>query len=407
MHSGLKTFKTEEKNASIKNNYYSIHTFELKIPLYIDSFSNYKLLLEGCCTQNRRREGWRNRYYYSRRKNPDKTAHASCFTCYDNEKLFSCGISDICIVEQRLTGGGYYRNEKTVSAGIEFQVNPRILLGYTENKYISIVPGGEIKNIIPMLVKTLTPYGFSETDLRMAVLNRMDLCANIDLENQASAEQYLKLLRKGGVYMGLKFKEMPVDPVSHRRKHPPNEVRYVNGPVFGTPAREVLSIYLKYCQMQEKSGRYDPGELQLAKGQVRFELRIYTKKLPYLAGKYDCRISNELLNMAGAMGADIFTRYLEGLYGTGKFVSSSRAIELIEQTRHHRAVKDLMIEIVNQTRRSDMAGAFCKLTSVKRCQFRKYFNELGISPVSFPDSWKRESFENPVTYIMTKNVNSR
>lgn len=407
MHSELKTDKTEEKNAGIKDNYYSIHTFELKIPLDIHSFSKYKLSLESCCIENSQRKGYRNRYYYFRRKNPNKTAHANYFTCYDNEDLFSSGISDISIIEQRLTGGEYYNNDKTVSASITFQVNPRILLGYTKNKYISIIPDDEIENIMPTLINTLTPYGFEESDLKLAIINRMDLCANIDLENQESAEQYLKLLRRGGTYMGLKVKEMPIDPVSHRRKHPPNEVRYVNRPIFGNSTREMLSIYLKHPQMEEKSYKYDPNEIELAKGQIRFELRIHMKKLPYLAKKYGCKISNELLNMSRAMGADIFSKYLEGLYGKGKFVKFSRVIELIEQTSHHREIKDTMIEIVNQTRKCDMADAFRPLTTLKKSQFRKYFNELGISPVSFPDSWERESFENPVTYVMTKNVNSR
>lgn len=96
--------------------------FELKIPLDIHSFSKYKLSLESCCIENSQRKGYRNRYYYFRRKNPNKTAHANYFTCYDNEDLFSSGISDISIIEQRLTGGEYYNNDKTVSASITFQV---------------------------------------------------------------------------------------------------------------------------------------------------------------------------------------------------------------------------------------------------------------------------------------------
>lgn len=130
---------------------------------------------------------------------------------------------------------------------------------------------------MPTLINTLTPYGFEESDLKLAIINRMDLCANIGLESQEAAEQYLKLLRRGGAYMGLKFKEMPIDPVSHRRKHPPNEVRYVNRPISGNSTREMLSIYLKHPQMEEKSYKYDPNEIELAKGQIRFELCIHIK----------------------------------------------------------------------------------------------------------------------------------
>ena len=113
-------------------------------------------------------------------------------------------------------------------------------------------------------------------------IKRLDLCANIRLKDQPAAERYLKLMRKGGHYRGLNTKEMPLDPVSHRHKHPENEVRYVNGSYSRNGIRETLYIYLKYPQMQERSYLYDAGEIEQAKGQVRFELRVKAPKLRYL-----------------------------------------------------------------------------------------------------------------------------
>lgn len=54
-----------------------------------------------------------------------------------------------------------------------------------------------------------------------------------------------------------------------------------------------------------------------------------------------------------------------------------------------------------------MADTFRMFAPEKKCQMRKYFNELGISPVTLRGSWKEEEFENPVFYIMKQNVNDR
>lgn len=391
-----------KKNAGKRNNYYSIHTFEVKIPLGIKAFVEYKVLLENCCKSRKDRSNCCNKFYYdSWRKNV--SAHVNYFTCYDNDELFGRGISDIRLVEKRVFVD---HNGVTISAGITFHVNPRKLLGHYENPYICIVPGSEAGMIIPALFKVLKSYGFKEKELRTAAIRRLDICANIDMGKQESAECYLGLMRRGGYYMGLDDKEMPMDPVSHRRRHPPNEVRYVSRTVSRGGVRETLSIYLKHSQMQENRSRYSAEEIERAKGQVRFELRIGSDKVSYLTEKYKCASSLALISMPGEIGEDILSRYLEGLYGKGKFIKFSRAVKLIRHTSSHRkAVKEKMIQIVEQTRKTDMADAFHSLSAGS--QYRNYFNELGISPITLRDSWRVEEFEHPVTYILTRNVNER
>lgn len=60
--------------------------------------------------------------------------------------------------------------------------------------------------------------------------------------------------------------------------------------------------------------------------------------------------------------------------------------------------KDEMIQIVEQTWKTDMADAFRMFAPEKKCRFRKYFNKLGISLLTLRDSQKEEQFENPVFY---------
>ncbi len=397
----------EEKNAGRKNNGYSIHTFEVVIPLLNqDAFIKYKSLLENRCTKQDARSGYHNQHYYMCLKKRLTHAFANHYTCFDNEDLFRLGISNLCLMKGKYITPDYQAN--TGKMFISFQVNPRILLGHTENKYICIIPCSEIEQVIPALFATLRTFGFEDDVLIATEIKRLDLCANIRLKDQPAAERYLKLMRKGGHYRGLNTKEMPLDPVSHRHKHPGNEVRYVNGSYSRNGIRETLSIYLKYPQMQERSYLYDAGEIEQAKGQVRFELRVKAPKLRYLKKKYARPTSIQLLDAVQDIGIDILGAYLGGIYGTGKFVKTSHAIELVKQTNcHHKQVKGIMSQIIRQARKTDIAEAFHILPPQQRYMFKTYFNRLGISPVTFPDSWEEEAFENPATYILNNNVNER
>lgn len=393
----------EEKNAGHKKSFYSIHTFEIRMPLSPDNQRRYELFLEKYCVHNEKRTNYRNRLYFSYFQYCQNYRYANNFTCYDNENLFRLGISDICMVKKNyLLYGTYICN---VEYSITFRVNPRILLDFPDNKYIRIVPCDELENIMPALISVFKPYGFQQNDLERAFIKRLDICANINLGDQYLAEKYLKLLRKGGFYMGLRSRFMPVSPKSHRRMHPPNEVRFINRSA-DSYTLETLSVYLKHPQMLEHSARYDAGEIERAKGQIRFELRTCSRKNIYLRKKYGCDVPTDLISSAEIIGSDIFTKYLEGLYGKGKFVKYSRAVELIEKAEnHHKATKDTMIQMVNQARNTDLSDAYGILPPEKIFWFRKYFNDLGISPITLRDSWKADFFENPVVYIRTRNVN--
>ena len=221
------------------------------------------------------------------------------------------------------------------------------------------------------------------------------------------AEKYLKLLRKGGYYRGLNQKAKLLDPVAHRYVYPPNEIRYLNQSFSGRRIRETLSIYLKYAQMRERDNVYSTEEMDLAKGQIRFELRISSDKILYFMKKYACMDSDDFINHTSELGERVLAGYLSGLYGTGRFVRFSEAMEIIGKSNHQRKIKRTMERIVERTRKEDMAAAFADMTSGEKSRFRNYFNDLGISPVTFPDSWKESNFENPIIYIMVNNVNER
>lgn len=65
MNNAQKTNIVEEKNASHRKSFYSIHTFEIRIPLNPDIQSKYELFLEKDCVHNKQSTAYHNQLYYS------------------------------------------------------------------------------------------------------------------------------------------------------------------------------------------------------------------------------------------------------------------------------------------------------------------------------------------------------
>ncbi len=92
----------------------------------------------------------------------------------------------------------------------------------------------------------------------------------------------------------------------------------------------------------------------------------------FISKKYGCNAPTDLISAAEIIGSDIFTKYLEGLYGKGKFIKYNKAIELIIQSKnHHKTTKDTMLQIVNQTRKTDLMDAYDVLPLFRRLPKQK------------------------------------
>jgi len=395
----------KEKNAIINTDgNYSIHTFEAAVEFDKCYILEVKRVLGRSFIKNGLRSSRKNERFYAWRNSRERE-FCNRYTCYDNKDLFERGILEVCIVE--LMHKEPDRNVPTVRrCFLRFRVNPRPLLGHFNNRYICIAPEEELSLIVPKLRDILPEYGINTCMLDCLYVKRLDYCCNIDLGSQKSAERYLKLLKKGGYYRAMNFKVKVFDEKQHRYVYPWNEVRYVNHS-WNVYRREELSIYLKYSQMLESEKNYDAAELETAKGQIRIELRVELPKLRYLKKKYQCYEPDSLLGNSGEIGEGLLSVYLHGLYGTGMFVSTGKAIRRINTSSHRPSVKKLMEDIVLETKRISFAEACEHFDTGKKSEIRKYFNEMGISPITVPDSWEEKVFENPVTYIMTNNVNER
>ena len=114
----------------------------------------------------------------------------------------------------------------------------------------------------------------------------------------------------------------------------------------------------------------------------------------------------ELVNLAEAIGDSELLDRLCGLYGTGKFMKKKDAFHIIEQSGHRHSVRNFMKRIIEDTRQENLMYALENYGG-DRSRMKSYFNELNISPITIPESWSIEEFENPLTYIKTRNVNER
>ena len=134
------------------------------------------------------------------------------------------------------------------------------------------------------------------------------------------------------------------------------------------------------------------------------------RKFEHIEKKYGCTTLNDAMELSGYMGEVILGKYLGKIFGTGKIMSYSRAIKHIDSLKWQQRVRDKMKMVVQQTKSSDMDEAlwsvFGKNSNTKR-NYVGYFNKAGISPITVPDSWAISEFENPITYIETRNVNER
>ena len=251
--------KSNEKKYAT-NGRCSIHTFEMCIPLMQDSMERYLKMLNTRFIYNAGRTYSENKEYRERlKKSYVSPVMLTRYRCYDNNDLFENGLSFFCLKEKVIAGDIY--NGETVHRDIMFQVNPRILMGHKEFKYICIVPGNEVGMIVDRLVDLLLPYGCLENDIRTAVITRLDICSNITLDDQIQAKAYLHCLRKGGYYKGLYLNDKVFSRTAHRKVYRQNEVKFTGRNPKPRRIRQEISIYTKHDQMEGSNKPYDLDEV--------------------------------------------------------------------------------------------------------------------------------------------------
>ncbi len=381
----IENYNTIYEKIAYNSQNYSVHTFEFWLPIDIYKREIVYQQIKSKLSIDVYRS---NKYINNFANKNGIRREVRCFKGLEKQ-----GIKRIEFVIIRGVDGAIYNVYLTAI------VNPRKLLGYEKYRDVCIVPERDLGKICEKLVAELVKLGFNEVCILECHLARIDFCANFQMENQKQAERYLKILKKGRQVYGMHWKK-EYDSIGHRQSFPDNEATQMG-------ENNDMSIYLKAAQMEENRKYFDLSEIKMAEGQIRIELRTFRRKIHYLEKRFDAYSTSEFLACASEIGSKYMMKYLRLIYGEGRILKRTKALNVIWNSKKSAESKALMERVVMETKTHDFDFAWQNATEEERRKILPLFNSLGISPITIPDSWEEEYFENPLWYIETANVNER
>ena len=139
---------------------------------------------------------------------------------------------------------------------------------------------------------------------------------------------------------------------------------------------------------------------------IRIELRIKRSKIQYDARTNGCEDVRAQLEMASEIARKNIPRYIKSVYGTGKFVKYEKAKRLIQESGYIKQTKETLLGFLKEVSLKDLEEAKKKYEKdFNKCM--KWFNELGISPITIEKGAKVKEMENPLYYIEHRSKNYR
>lgn len=157
-------------------------------------------------------------------------------------------------------------NQRTTRK-ILITINPRAMLHKDDYPYVYISSKEDIRRSLEILTKFFVDVGINDwISLNILRVDRIDLSTNINLNDNATAEQYMKLLRQGNYPYS--SRRVCIYSKSQRRKIPtPNSFTVKS-------LRWEFSVYNKQYQLKDNEKKYPKKEIEEAEGIIRFELRL-------------------------------------------------------------------------------------------------------------------------------------
>lgn len=418
----LKSNMIDDSNITgFADSHYSIHTMELSVPLV----SRYECMGMITLLKDTLGINW-NRTSELLKSKPDFILLSGnpLVWHFGNHNLFPYGIWDVTVRQTSILEGYYYYK-------LSFKVNPRALMGHKEYPYICIVPTEDLPYIMNALKEILWEHlRLPQYYLDSIYLSRVDFCANILMDSQEDAERYMKLLQQFLVPRGMKLKQ----------RYDAKQKRWVIGDNgFELKGKQNdISIYLKYNQMKNRIKnygiKYSQEELEASKGQIRFEVRLKRQKILYTCRRisktkdsrpYDTeqftgfeydKSPEAFLGEASSQAQRYMENFLRMMYGKGNFYSLSEAKRIIRSSNSYAKTKyqaEKLLDMVSihkglrnsLTEISQLIGTHETQAVWQYC--RAFSNKWNVSLVTIPRSWGISQYENPISYIKTRNVNQR
>ncbi len=274
-------------------------------------------------------------------------------------------------------------------------VNPRRMFHADDHPYVYIAAQEEILQSMELIQRLLDEADITEITRDTFKLSRVDYCVNIDLGDEDAVHDYLRLMKKGRILYAMQRK---TEYSCIGRRFIPTSRSFTTN-----SAQTEFSIYDKYYQLNAEKEKYDPEEIEEARGLIRIEYRAKRPKICYEERKLDCAETLGFLELTPEIAERNICRFLKLTYGTGKFVRLKKAIELIDSSSYQQRTKNIMKKILQETVRRDLNNA--RLCFEDFYKYMKKFNQLGISPITLDKRSKYKEMENPLYYIEHCNKN--
>ena len=180
--------------------------------------------------------------------------------------------------------------------------------------------------------------------LEYFVLKRIDCCVDIDLQNNQTVEEYIRLLKKGNRPYGYHDNQMIL-------KHQGKNIYKKNGIDFINYQGIQFSAYNKYKQLL--SIRVPEVTAKQAENILRIEVKLFDKKLKeileYNSMFFDEYVSEIMLYYFISNSKNILLHYLSKLSYKGTYYKKDQAITIIKNSNLKQKPKEnciLLLEIV-------------------------------------------------------------
>lgn len=284
---------------------------------------------------------------------------------------------------------------------IVIRINPRAMLHKNDYPYVYIASQKDIRKCIKIMEKFFHDTKINHwISLEILRISRIDLAANINLGDNESVRQYMKLLRQGNYPYSMK--RVCIYSKSQKREIPTPNSFTIKSKTYE------FSIYDKQRQLTDNKKDYSDKEITEAEGIIRIEFRISSSSLIHNIAKKKFKYEKtaDILLNADVMAEFYIIRYIEKCYGTGAFVKKAEAEKIINSSNYKAKIKQEMNAMLNccmQTRN------LSKVRLIFKERFEpllKRFNNLGISPVTINSRNNYNRFENPLYYITECNANT-
>lgn len=314
-------------------------------------------------------------------------------------KLTYISQSYVCLNQKGINRIYFYKLqdkalEHTVTYGIKFIVNPKILLGYTDYSYTEIIKSEDlprIPNALNQLLQELVP-GYPDIS-EQGKITRIDYCTNLWFQSTNEADEYFHILKK--YFTPAKFRiDTFYDCICHRKSPRKGEISL-------SCKSYTLSIYQKQNQLIQSTYHYPSEDIENACGQLRIELRLKRPKLYSIKNTFLIKNECDLFIQIPPSVLTTLLKKLSVMYGTGDFFRLSEARQLISYSQYQRKTISSMLEILDNVNESRTLN--CYNTDYKKKTLKKQiekFNDLGISPITLPSRSIHRTYPNLISYII-------